>query len=102
MLAKAAPGFPPQRYGGCLILAHRSPAEFDRRKALVYPAARDVVSCLRRIAEQDRRISPQFCAECTAQQAINWLAERLARNIPQGNVDAADSLLCRASPSNKD
>src|SRR5439155_17502411 len=51
----------------------------------------------RRVVEQDRGVGLDPVAVVAAQQARHGLAERLAHEIPQGDVQAADGVLDRAA-----
>ena len=85
-----------------LALPHRTPAELDRAETLIGQGPADTLGVAGRVAEQDRRIGTEFLAKPTAEQLINGPADRLADDVPQGDLDAAHRLSGRPLPAEKD
>ena len=81
------------------VLAHRVPAELDGREPLVGEPPGPLAGLGGRRAEERAGVGPQRLGEAAAEQLPDRHAERLALDVPEGQVDAAHRVDADPAPA---
>ena len=84
------------------ILAQRAPAELDGREALLTEGRDGLGDFLRRVRHQPRRVGADPLVLDRADQLAHRLAERLALDVPERDVEAADRVNGDPTTSDED
>src|SRR6266849_7164780 len=74
------------------ILAEDAPAEFDGRETLIEIAARRLAHPFRRVPKQRASVGADTVPPFAAAQNVDRLAEELAHDVPERDVDGGDRL----------
>src|SRR5205823_9723833 len=80
----------------------RAPAELDGPVTLLRQVAADALRLRGGVAEEDGGVGAEGLAEAAAEELVDRPLDRLADDVPQGDLDAAHGLDGGALPAEED